>query len=171
MRKISDILADDESIKRESPLLHSISKENPFSVPENYFDNLPSEIMEKCRAEIGSENLNSYFLNLKYLVLGYKWRLLAVTSCMALICFFAIHINNSPVSYEAMAQNIPDSLIVEHLDKNITYISESTLEDLQEQESSSPSVKSTSDSANTDQAIIAYLMTTNVNDSDIVNEP
>lgn len=178
MSKISDILsggmipmgADDESIEKESPLLHSIPKENPFSVPENYFDSLPSQIVVKCREEVVSKNTVSY---ISYLTSHYIWRLLAVTGCVAAICFFAIRVNlnNRPVSYEAMAKNIPDSLIVEHLDYSLTDVNISTLEDLQVPETNSSSVKNTSDSANTDQQIIAYLMNNNVSVSDIENEP
>jgi hypothetical protein len=165
MSNISDILSDDGSIEKETPLLHSISKENSFSVPENYFESLPSEIIEKCRERIEPKNWGQGLLTN---LLAYKWRILTVASCVAIICFFALNINTRPVSYEALAKNIPDSLIVEHLDKNIADINVTTLEDLQEPESNS---KSVTDSANTDQDIVTYLMNNNVNVSDIVNEP
>jgi len=168
MSKISDILPDDESIKKESPLLHSIPKRNPFSVPENYFDSLPSYIIEKCRGKTEPANWGE---GLFTILLANKWKIITSTGCAAIICFYAMHINNRPVSYEALAQNIPDSLIVEHLDKNIADINVTTLEDLQEPENKSSSVKSVSDSADKDQDIVAYLMNNNVNVSDIVNEP
>ena len=177
MTNISDILPDDESLEKESPILHSISKENPFSVPENYFDSLPSEIIKKCQEQVVSRtsstangNLPSYILNLKSFVLGYKWRVLAATACVAIMCFIAVTVNKRPVSYEAMAQNIPDSLIVEHFNNNITDINVSTLEDIEGTESTSAKIKSVSDSANTDQDIIAYLMNNNISVSDIENE-
>jgi hypothetical protein len=171
MSKISDIIPDDDSLERESPLLHSISKENPFSVPGSYFDSLPSQIMEKCRRENHNDQ-SSVANNFLYFILGYKWRLLALTGCLTLFCFFAVWTNNLPVSYETIAQTIPDSLIVQNLDKNIAYISESTLEDLSEDSpNTSSSVKSLSDSTNTDQNIIAYLIDNNVSVSDIENEP
>lgn len=169
MSKTSDILPDDESLEKDSPLLHAIPKENPFSVPSNYFDGLPSEIIEKCREKVEPKAWGKGLLTN---LLGYKWKLLAATGCVAVICFISIRtINNRPVSYEAMAQNIPDSLIVEHLDKNITDINMAALEDIQEPENSLPSAKSASDSANTDQDIIAYLMNHNISVSDIENEP
>jgi hypothetical protein len=167
MSKKQDIFEDEESIEKESPLLNSISRENPFSVPENYFESLPSEIIEKCRTQSEPKKWGEGILTT---ILSYKWRLLAMTGCLAVICFSVIRLNNNLVSYEAMAQTIPDSLIVEHLDKNIDYISEATLEDLEEPENSASSVKSTSDSTNTDQEIIAYLMNSNVSVSDIENE-
>ena len=167
MSKKQDIFEDEESLKKNSPLLHSISRENPFSVPEGYFDSLPSEIIEKCRREVQPKKWGEGFFTT---LLGYKWKLLTVTCCAAVICFFTLRLNNRPASYEAMAQAIPDSLIVQHLDNNITYISESSLEDLDEPESGISSVKSVSDSTNTDQEIIAYLIDNNVNVSDIENE-
>lgn len=170
MSKIPDILRDDESLEKGTPLLNSASKVNPFLVPENYFESLPSEIIEKCREKIEPKKWGKGLFNT---LLGYKWTLLTATSCIAILCFFAIRLNfNIPTaSYEAMSQNIPDSLIVEHLDKNITDINVSTLEDLQVPEINSTSVKKPSDSSNADQDIIAYLMNNNVSVSDIENEP
>jgi hypothetical protein len=168
MSKNSNILTDDEAIEKESPLLHSIPKENPFSVPANYFDNLPSEIVGKCREKVEPKKWGEGLLTT---LLGYKWKLLTATGSIAIICFLIIRMNNRPVSYETLAKNIPDSLIVEHLDRNIADINITTLEDFQEPENSTSAVKSTSDSANADQDIIAYLMNNNVSVSDIENEP
>ncbi len=165
MSKISDILPNDSSIEKESPLIHSISRENPFLTPKDYFETLPSEIIEKCRERVEPKNWGEGVLTT---LLAYKWRLLAFTGCLALICLFALNINTRTISYETMAKNIPDSLIVEHLDNTIADINVTTLEDLQEPESNS---KSLTDSTNTDQDIVTYLMNTNVNVSDIVNEP
>jgi len=168
MSKKQDILPDDESLKREFPLLHSISKENPFSVPESYFDSLPSEILEKCHTVgNGSKSFPTKAEAILTTLLSYKWRLLTVAGCAAIICIFVPRLNNRPVSYEAMVQTIPDSLIVKQLDNNIADINVSTLEELQE-----PGLfaKSKSDSANTDQ-IIAYLIDNNVSVSEIENEP
>jgi hypothetical protein len=167
MRKKPDILSDDESLKNEAPLLHSIVKDSPFSVPENYFDSLPSEIIEKCRTGVAPKKWGEGILSI---LLGYKWKVLCTVTCLTALCFFVIKINNRPISYEAIAQNIPDSLIVQHLDNNITYINESTLEDLQDDESNISSVKNNSDSTNADQDIIAYLIDHNVNVSDIETE-
>ncbi len=172
MSNKTDIFDEEESLKRDFPLLHSIPKDNPFSVPESYFDSLPSEIMEKCRTENKSTKWGEEVL---LTLFAYKWRILSITGCLIIICFFALRINNRPVSYEAMAKTIPDSLIVAHLDKNIYSISESSLEELTEglpldQENGSPSVKMKSDSANADQEIITYLVDNNVSISDIENE-
>jgi len=172
MSKKQDIF-DDGSLEKESPLLHSIPKENQFSVPTDYFDSLPSEILEKCREEVQPKQ---WGIGLLTTLLGFKWKLLTITGCVAIICFFAIRMNNRTVSYEAMTQNIPDSLIVEHLDKNLAFISESTLEEASENmpetsENNSASTKIKSDSTNTDQDIIAYLMNSNVSVSEIENVP
>jgi hypothetical protein len=168
MRKITDILPDDEALEKENPLLHSISKENPFSVPENYFDGLPSEIVGKCGDNAEPKHWGE---GIWTKILSYKWRFSTIMGCIVLICIFTFQMNNHSASYEAMAQNIPDSLIVEHLNNNLADVSVSNLEDLQEQENSSSPVKSASDSASADQDIIAYLINSNVSVSDIVNEP
>lgn len=174
MDKKEDILPDSEVFEKEAPLLHSISKENPFSVPGKYFDMLPSQIIERCRTESKERKTSGIVENLRLFVLGYKWRLLTATACVAIICFFGVRMNNRPQSYQAMAQNIPDSLIVAHLDKNVTDISISALEDIsaerQESNTHTPAKNVSDSTAGTDQAIIAYLMNNNVTVSDIENE-
>lgn len=178
MKEIKDILPDDVSLEKEAPLLHSISKENPFSVPANYFDGLPAEIMEKSREKVNDNAGLAILQNFRLFILSYKWRLLSVTGCAVVICFMLVHNRTQPTSYMAMAQNIPDSLIVEHLDKNITDVSMVTLEDISADssfgltgKSVSTPAKTVSDSASTDQDIIAYLINNNVSVSDIENEP
>jgi len=46
MEKIDDIEKD--KLKESAPKLFSMKKENPFDVPEGYFDNLSNDISEKC---------------------------------------------------------------------------------------------------------------------------
>jgi hypothetical protein len=168
MSNKQDIFEDEESLKRESPLLHSISNGNPFSVPEGYFDRLPSEIIEKCKTQVEPKKWGEGILTT---LLGYKWKLLTLTGCLVVICLLVFRFNDRPVSYEVMAKSIPDSLIVAHLDKNIFSLSESSLEDAQEPENIAGSVKSESDTASADQQIIAYLIDNNVSVNDIENEP
>ncbi len=38
----------DDNIQRSAPKLFSVNKENPFDVPENYFENLQGAISDKC---------------------------------------------------------------------------------------------------------------------------
>ena len=38
----------DDNIQKSAPKLFSVNKENPFDVPENYFENLQSAISDKC---------------------------------------------------------------------------------------------------------------------------
>lgn len=40
----------DEEIKKSAPMLSAMKKENPFTVPEGYFDSLESEVMKKIEA-------------------------------------------------------------------------------------------------------------------------
>jgi hypothetical protein len=167
MSNRQDIFEDEEALKRESPLLHSISKENPFSVPEGYFEGLPSEIIEKCRTDVEPKKWGEGILTT---ILGYKWKLLTGLGCLAVLCFFVFRNNDHPLSYEVMTKSIPDSLIVANLDKNIYSLSESSLEDAQEPENNTTSVKSESDSTLADQQIIAYLIDNNVSVNEIENE-
>jgi hypothetical protein len=178
MKKIEDIVTDDELLEKSAPLLHSISKENPFSVPKNYFDSLPSQIIERCHEKEVISQWSMLKENLRLFLMGYKWRLLSITTCVALICFFTLHIDTRAVSYQALAQNIPDSLIVAHFDKNITEVTISALEDITEDSSFAQvernivsSTKNITDSTGTDQDIIAYLINHNVTVSDIENQP
>src|ERR1700677_3187652 len=127
MTKISDILPDDESLEKENLLLHSIPKENPFSVPQNYFDALPSQIVDKCRQNTEPKKWGEGIVTN---ILGYKWRILSIMGCMVLFVF-VMRMNNNNTSYEALAKNIPDSLIVANLNNNINDISISSLEDMQ----------------------------------------
>ncbi len=90
-------------------------------------------------------------------------------SCLVLF-IFVMYNNSNNSSYEALAKNIPDSLIVANLNNNINDISISSLEDMQVADNTNSSAKNPSDSTNTDQDIIAYLMNNNVSVSDIVNE-
>jgi hypothetical protein len=166
MSKITDILPDDESTEKQSPLLNSISKENPFSVPENYFDSFPSEIVQKCAQRVEPKKWGEGLLTN---ILGYKWRIISIMSCLVLF-IFVMYNNSNNSSYEALAKNIPDSLIVANLNNNINDISISSLEDMQVADNTNSSAKNPSDSTNTDQDIIAYLMNNNVSVSDIVNE-
>jgi len=38
---------EQEQLKLSAPVLHSMEKNNPFTVPDGYFDRLPAEIQEK----------------------------------------------------------------------------------------------------------------------------
>jgi hypothetical protein len=44
MRNKNDTFNED-SLEKEAPLLASIPKRNPYTVPEGYFDELPSVII------------------------------------------------------------------------------------------------------------------------------
>ncbi len=48
-----------EELKEISPLLAEQEKKNPFKVPENYFSNLSSQILEKIRIDEESKTQNS----------------------------------------------------------------------------------------------------------------
>jgi hypothetical protein len=49
MNNENNILNEDGELKKTAPVLSGLKKENPFTVPEDYFKALPQIIMEKCQ--------------------------------------------------------------------------------------------------------------------------
>lgn len=161
---------EDDSLEKEFPLLHSIAKDNPFTVPEGYFESLPSIVIQRCRAETQPKGL---FYSLKESIYRFRGAVLASISAMAsitLICFLVVHSNTTPVSYEAMIQTVPDSLIVANLDKNISDINVNTLEDLQTDDNTSDNITQSDTSSSKNQQIITYLLDQGINELDIEND-
>lgn len=48
--KNNSYFKSEEELKENAPLLFGIPKENPFSVPDNYFDALPTQVQERYLA-------------------------------------------------------------------------------------------------------------------------
>ncbi len=162
MKGKNDIF-NDESLEKEAPILASIPKRNPYTVPEGYFDSLPSAIMEKCRESkpIPATGFKIFWL------FRPQW-MIATMVCVIGITFFLRH-NPVPASLETLTAQVSDSTIYQNLQNNIDYVDVNTLEDALQTESVS-AIPERSDSANNQQDIVNYLMNHNVNASDIENE-
>jgi hypothetical protein len=162
MNKEKDIF--DGNLEKEAPLLHGIPKSNPFIVPDGYFDALPAQIMEACRE--GNTSTISNAADKIFWLFRPQWMLTAFIAITGL-CLFLRSGNNIPANYEAIVTNIPDSVIMQHLQNNIDYVDVSSLEEM----SQNPTImgqQPVQDS--TSKEIINYLMNNNVDASDIENE-
>lgn len=162
MNKEKDIF--DDNLETEAPLLHRIPKSNPFIVPDGYFDALPAQIMEACRK--GSTSAISNAADKIFWLFRPQWMLTAFIA-IAGLCLFLRSGNNMPANYETIVTNIPDSLIMQHLQNNIDYVDVSSLEEM----SQNPAIMGQLPAQDsTSKEIINYLMNNNVDASDIENE-
>jgi hypothetical protein len=161
MSKKSDIF-NEESLEKEAPLLSKIPKRNPFTVPEGYFEGLPSNIMERIR-QTNEKPLP--VLHKIFWLFRPQW-MIAIFIGVVGICLLIRHQNNSVVSYEALAATVPDSAIYLHLQNNIEFVDENSLEEaVQNENGILPAAADTTEQ----QQIINYLINHNVDAFDIEN--
>ena len=161
MRNNSDIFNEDD-LEKEPPLLASIPKRNPYTVPEGYFDELPSVIIENCRqSTVIPEKIKKVFWLFKP-----QW-LLALFVGLVGIIFFMRH--ETPVTYETMVSKVSDSAIYQNLQANIDYVDVNTLEEEVQTENIS-TLNTPSDSTNNRQEMVNYLMNHNIDASEIEDE-
>jgi hypothetical protein len=161
MSKKNDIL-NDIDLEKEAPLLSGIPKRNPFTVPEGYFDSLPSGIMEKCREVTAPVLSNKIFWLFRP-----QW-MMAVFVCVICLTFTFRH--NTTPTYEELTANVSDSAIFQSLQNNIDYVDESTLEDALQNVNITAVPARTDSAASNQQAIVNYLMNHNIDASDIEDE-
>lgn len=83
----------------EEKFLSFISKQNNFSVPQNYFDYLPDEIVEKIR--LRSNQKEKFFLFKPIISIPS----FAVLSCMVVLLFFFYHKNIVPSDEMILSEN------------------------------------------------------------------
>ncbi len=98
-----------------APVLFSIKKENPFQVPDNYFESLPSIIQERC---IASQPVRkpwyTFLLKPKIsLSLGF-----ALVLLVAGINFTNLN-NTTPTAPQPLSQTDQAGFEVEDIDENI----------------------------------------------------
>ena len=161
MRNKNDTFNED-NLEKETSLLASIPKRNPYTVPEGYFDEIPSVIIEKCRQSTAiPETANKIFWLFKP-----QW-LLALFGGLVGIIFFIRH--ETPVSYETMASRVSDSAIYQNLQTNIDYVDVNILEEAVQGDNPAM-LPMPSDSTNNRQDMVNYLMNHNINTSDIEDE-
>ncbi|HWY97937.1 MAG TPA: hypothetical protein VNY36_02520 [Bacteroidia bacterium] len=160
MNRKNDIF-DEENLGKEVPLLSSIPKRNPFTVPEGYFDALPSAIMDKCRETKTIPEKSKLFWLFRP-----QW-ITAILICAIAITFYMRH--DTPATLETLTAQVSDSTIYQHLQNNIDYVDVNSLEDALQNENVT-TVPARTDSTNNQQDIVKYLMDHNVDASDIENE-
>jgi hypothetical protein len=154
---------NEESLEKEAPLLASIPKRNPYTVPEGYFDELPSAIMEKCRQSTAApERANKIFWLFRP-----QW-MMAVFVGVVGLAFLLRH--DTPQTYEALASKISDSAIYQNLQNNIDYVDVNSLEEAVQNDNTFTPPPVQSDSTGNQEDIVKYLMNHNVDASDIEDE-
>jgi hypothetical protein len=152
---------EEDNLGKEAPLLSSIPKRNPFTVPEGYFDTLPSAILDKCRETAAMPEKSKLFWLFRP-----QW-VTAIVICSIAITFYMKHA--TPATFETLTAQVSDSTIYQHLQNNIDYVDINSLEDALQNENVT-AVPARSDSTNNQQDIVKYLMDHNVDASDIENE-
>ena len=154
----------DYNPEKEAPLLSGIAKSNPFTVPDGYFDALPTQIMEACRE--GGKRKPAFVFDKIFWLFRPQW-MLAIFIAVVGICIFLRQENNN-MSYEAIAASLPDSVIMQHLQNNIDYVDVNSLEEMALKQDAMGTLQTPQDTAN--GQIMNYLINNNVDASDIENE-
>lgn len=164
MNKEKDIF--DNNPEREAPLLQSIPKSNPFIVPEGYFEDLPTRIMDACRQ--GDRRTLSQAADKVFWLFRPQW---VLTAFVAIVCISLLLRNkdNSSTNIETIAANIPDSVIVQNLQNNIDFVDVTSLEEMTAQNPVNVMPQQPVQDT-TNKEIINYLINNNVDASDIENE-
>jgi hypothetical protein len=123
-----------EELKLMAPVLAAIPKYNPYEVPENYFDELPTLVQEKANQQTVK------FSILEWLLLFIKPRVLVPVCSIALIAFLGIkYITNTaqlPVveiaeetTIEEQLYTIDEATIIEKLTADATIQNEGATEE------------------------------------------
>jgi hypothetical protein len=159
----------EDNLEKEAPLLSSIPKRNAFSVPDSYFDALPSQIMAKCREN--EKRSSSVVYDKVFWLFKPQW-MLAMFIGIAGICLILRKGGTTLESYETIAAAIPDSVFMAQIQNNIDYVDVSTLEDMaQKQYEMGRNVRVSSSAEDTANGkIINYLINNNIDASDVENE-
>ncbi len=105
--------------------------EHPFKVPNNYFDNLESSILEKIEAEPKTEAAPTIPL---YKNRKLHWAVLVAAS-VSLMAIFKVFLPNSSVSEGEIAYltNVSDDEIIEYIGQEYTNLDEEELKYLYDQ--------------------------------------
>jgi len=154
-------IVNEENLEKEAPLLHSIPKRSPFTVPDGYFDGLPSSILEKCREVTSAPPAFSKI----FWLFRPQW-MMAVFVCAICLGFFFRNTSQN-VTLETLTSEVSDSAIYNHLQNNIENVDVNSLADAVQGETFTvqPATEDT-----TGQEEINYLINHNVDASDIENE-
>ena len=165
MTKDKDIF--DDNLEKEAPMLHSIGKHNPFTVPDGYFDALPAQIMDKVRRD--AETRPAFGIHKLFWLFRPQW-MVATFMVVVAICFFFRNGKTNAVSYEAIAANIPDSVIVQSLQNNIDHVDVASLEEANKNAGVTTMLPQQLAQDTTNEQITNYLINNGIDASDIENE-
>lgn len=153
----------DINLEKEAPLLASIPKRNPYTVPEGYFDALPAAILEKCRENKAMPETKAKI----FWLFRPQWMLSSLVLIIG-FTFYSRNISNNN-TLEGLTAQVSDSAMYQNLQNNIDYVDVNSLED-DVQTDDITAVPLRSDTASNQQDIENYLMNHHIDASDIENE-
>ncbi|MEJ6736502.1 MAG: hypothetical protein QNK84_05655 [Flavobacteriales bacterium] len=146
-----------DNLENEAPFLSKITKENHFSVPENYFEVLPEVINNKILDN------NKLRFNIDKL----SWRLLMPFTAVIIIFIAIINLNttteNDTLSYDQLSEYI---IAEEDIDFDEYLVYEAYAELLETE--GNEDLKSNEDSE--EQAYINYLIENDIDINSIIEE-
>jgi hypothetical protein len=142
--------------------LDDLKKENPFQVPENYFDSLGSRISDRIVANVSPQKVPAHtFVRLKPVMI-YTASIAALALFIYLgVSFFSKDVDHPALVAQTSSQDLNEYAIISGID-------EATLLENFPQETST-AVDSTEHIKNKDK-IIDYLVNENIDISTIVDE-
>lgn len=111
MDKKENIPNDFDNLSKHAPLLSSIKKENSFSTPVDYFDELPNMISEK----ISKSKKESFFQKtFSSITFSGSFSIASVTAVILLFTFF----NRNPLNQKEQiaSEEIIDTISVDEVD-------------------------------------------------------
>jgi hypothetical protein len=181
MGTYEEIPEDFENLEKHAPLLSGIKKENPFTLPDDYFGDLSSEIESLVLSssfpkEQAFEVPQDYFDNLPFIIqnkivtrtnkariLNLNWsskiQIFAVAASLFIVCLTGL---NYWSKYKQLHAVKPLTGENRHMDKTIEYLAEHTdqsvLEDVLAEEQNSKRSEKEDAEAISDEYIINYLV-------------
>jgi hypothetical protein len=105
----------DEERDEFSPILPSSAKENPFVIPDGYFDELPSIIQDRC---INLKNKKTFSFQWKYIITKPQY-IISLFLVLIAVAFLAIYPKSKKLEKVVIAQNNAiESKLNEMIDNN-----------------------------------------------------
>ncbi len=150
-----------------APLLKGIGKRNPFTVPDGYFEGLPSQIMAQCTK--GQQHIPSAGYNKILLLFKPQYIFVSFLAIVSIALFLRHNYNYQTQNYQSLAVSISDSALLTGVQNDIAYTDISDLENMMANQNT-PLFEELPESPPADSAngqIINYLINNNVDASDI----
>ncbi len=154
-------MSDMDEMKNIAPKLSNIKKENPFKIPEGYFDNFSSRLSEKIH---GGETRGFY----KKYVLTLKPYLVAAALIVAVIITGKILYNM--YYHESNIGDLKSSEIADLISEDAYYLSEESIMNIiYENDIAEEDKKPDDDNDKMTNEIIDYLIDENIDMLDIID--